>query len=82
ERRDRLRPLKQARERAEAELTRLNKAKSSLEQQLADPALYQEENKARLQDLLLEKGELDRKLTAVEEAWLEAEEKLEAAERS
>ncbi|XSG84249.1 MAG: ABC-F family ATP-binding cassette domain-containing protein [Methylohalobius sp. ZOD2] len=82
ERRDRLRPLKQAREQAEAELTRLNKAKSSLEQRLADPALYQEENKARLQDLLLEKGELDRKLTAVEEAWLEAEENLEAAERS
>ncbi len=80
--RRRLQPLKQAAARAEAEYDRLNALRAELERQLADPDLYQTGDKERLQQLLRRKGELDRHLAEAEHAWLEAEERLEAARRS
>ncbi len=78
-RRESLRPLKKALTEAENEVARLSQAKSDLERKLADPALYQPEAKPTLQQLLLEKADIDRRLALAEEAWVEAEERLENA---
>ncbi len=81
-RRQRLQPLRQALAEAEAAYERLSDERAELEALLADPALYQTDAKARLQELLRRKGELDRRLEAAEAAWLAAEEKLEQARRT
>ena len=72
-----LRPLRQAICEAERKVSQLSEKKRELEQQLADPILYQPEAKPRLQALLLEKAEVDRHLIQAEEEWLEAEERLD-----
>ncbi len=82
QKRRRLQPLKQALARAEAEFDRLSALRAELERELADPSLYQTGDKERLHRLLRRQGELDRRLAEAESAWLEAEEKLEAARRS
>ncbi|BCX89064.1 ATP-binding cassette, subfamily F, member 3 [Methylomarinovum tepidoasis] len=81
-RRQQLQPLKQALEKAEADYERLSAEQAELEAQLADPGLYQEDARERLQTLLKRKGEIDRRLTEAEAAWLAAEEKLEQARRT
>jgi ATP-binding cassette subfamily F protein 3 len=47
-----------------------------LEQQLADPAIYAESEKARLKQTLERKVQVDKALDEAETAWMEAEEKL------
>jgi ATP-binding cassette subfamily F protein 3 len=79
DRRRALRPLQQVQQKAEAALEKLAAAKSHLEEQLAEPDLYQPEAKARLQALLMEKAGLEKALAEAETAWLEASEALEAA---
>jgi ATP-binding cassette subfamily F protein 3 len=79
DRRKLLRPLQQAQQKAEAALERLTAARQRLEEQLADPGLYEADAKARLQSLLLEKAGIDKALAEAETAWLEASEALEAA---
>ena len=51
-----------------------------LEQQLADPLLYDESNKTRLKALLLEKTQIDNALEQAELEWISAEETLQLAE--
>jgi len=77
--RDRLRPLRDEAARREAEAHRLGAAVEALEHRLADPALYCDDGAERLRALLVEKGRLDRERAAAEEAWLEAQEAVEAA---
>jgi ATP-binding cassette subfamily F protein 3 len=79
DRRKLLRPLLQAQQKAEAALEKLTAARQRLEEQLADPGLYEADAKARLQSLLLEKAGIDKALAEAETAWLEASEALEAA---
>ena len=81
-RRESLRPLKKALAEAENEVTKLSQAKADLERQLADPSLYRPDAKHTLQQLLLEKAEIDRRLALAEEAWMEAEERLNDAEQA
>ena len=81
ERRQRLRPLKAAVERWEAAIARLEAQRDALQQQLADPALYEEQNKEQLRALLNEQTLLTKDLVAAEGRWLNASEALEAAER-
>ena len=59
-------------------LERLHLQQTSLEQALADQAIYDESNKEQLKMLLMEKAENDQALAAVEEAWLETSEALES----
>ena len=82
ERRQQLRPFQQALSKAEAQLERLGKARSGVEAELADSAVYEASSKERLQALLLEKARIGRELEEAEAAWLEAGEALEAAENA
>lgn len=51
---------------------------SQLEPQLAEPDIYDAENKAKLKDLLAQQAELQKQASELETQWLEAQEKLEA----
>ncbi|MGZ8217068.1 ATP-binding cassette domain-containing protein [Methylomagnum sp.] len=79
DRRRLLRPLQQTLQKAEATVDKWTAARQGLEQQLADPDLYQAESKARLQKLLLDKAAADKALEEAETTWLEASEALDAA---
>jgi len=81
ERRQRLRPLKAAVERWETAITKLEAQRAELQQQLADPHLYQEQHRERLRVLLNDQALVAKDLTAAEAQWLKAGEALEAAER-
>ena len=52
---------------------------TEINQQLSNSDIYAEKNKQKLQQLLLEKIELDKKHEANELDWLDASEKLEQA---
>ena len=79
--RQRLKPLRDEARRLEARLEHLSERKRSVEGALAEPGLYEECEKERLNELLREQGQLERDLAEAEEAWLESQERLEAAER-
>ncbi len=76
--RQRRRPLVQRLRELEAEMESARASLGALEQELADPGLYQGEENARLQQLLQEQGRLRKELERCEEQWLELQEELEA----
>lgn len=83
EHRQRLRPLRQALQEAEAVLEKLDRERQRIEHALADPALYEtDEKKKLLQSLFREKAALDRRMETAEAAWLEASEALETAQQT
>jgi ATP-binding cassette, subfamily F, member 3 len=83
DRRQALQPLRKKLEKIEAILTELQAEKLALEQQLAQPNLYQDlQQKEHLKDLLIEQGRLAQALTEAEEAWLAATEAIETAEHT
>jgi ATP-binding cassette subfamily F protein 3 len=74
-----LAPLrKQARD-AEALIARLGAERAKLEGKLADPAMYGPAKIAETKAIQIRLGALAREAAAAEQAWLEAEEALEAA---
>lgn len=75
-----LQPLRNKAKQAETQLDKLHQQQSELEQALSEPALYNEESKARLKQLLLKKAALDNECETQELIWMEASEALEAAE--
>ncbi|MDX1607380.1 MAG: ATP-binding cassette domain-containing protein, partial [Candidatus Competibacterales bacterium] len=82
ERRNRLsaerRPLELELRRLEQRLEQLTGERDALEQALAEPALYADDQKSRLQDLLQRQGETRRELDRVEEDWMALQERWEA----
>ena len=82
EQRRQLQPLRKKLQQAEQQVTELAGKQQELEQQLAEPELYNDENKETLKQLLSDKSLLDRALSEAEEAWLLAGEALEAAEEN
>ncbi len=80
-RRNRLRPLKRDVERWESVLEGLNADKSALEQQLADPVVYERQHKERLRAVLADQARLHQQLAHAEEQWLLVSEALEEAAR-
>src|SRR5262249_43835562 len=78
ERRNRLSPLRAEVARCEARLGELERRRQELETELANPDVYGEHAKQRLQELLKSQTQLRRDLHASEEAWLAASEKLDA----
>ncbi len=80
ERRKRLKPLTDALKKAEQQLEQYQQKQSELEQQLADPGLYEAANKDRLKQCLAEKQQLDQALERAEETWMDALEQLENAQ--
>jgi len=77
-----LQPLRKKLKELEKKLDSLSERQQILEQQLADPEIYSNEQKDKLKQLLTEKAEVDRNLAQIEEAWFEAEEAVDAAEQS
>ena len=65
---------------AEAAVEKFHKEQQELEQQLADPAIYADENKEQLKKLLSRKSEVDNALEQAEIDWMTAEENLSQAE--
>ncbi len=70
-------PLKREVKQLEQQVDELEQQRSVLEQRLAEPELYQEDNRMELKVLLQQKGELDRKLESTEERLLACYEVLE-----
>jgi ATP-binding cassette subfamily F protein 3 len=78
EARAQLAPLRKAAQAAEKALADLHKQQAELETRLADPSLYQG-SPAKLTALRQTQADLARGIEAAEQAWLAAEEALEAA---
>jgi len=79
ERRQKHKPLFDALKKAEAAVEKYHNEQPQLEHQLADPAIYDESEKEQLKKLMERKVKVDKALDDAETAWMEAEEKIEAA---
>jgi ATP-binding cassette subfamily F protein 3 len=79
-RREQLKPLTQAVKKCEQAMDKLQSRLHVLEEQLGDMSLYGNDKAEQLQKLLKEQGQVRQELEEVEERWLEASEKLEAAQ--
>jgi len=79
--REKLRPLKKQRDRAEQAMEKVQAELAEVEEALGDAALYTDaERKAELTATLARQGELKSRLEDLEAEWLAAEEALEAME--
>ncbi|MCG8668510.1 MAG: ATP-binding cassette domain-containing protein [Pseudomonadales bacterium] len=78
--RNQLRPLKKECDGLETKLDKLQTTKASLDEQLADNSLYEEQHKTKLSDLLQKQAETQQAINETEEAWMLALEALEALE--
>lgn len=78
EQRHRTQPVRKRVTEAETKLAALQITRAELVKLLADPALYSEENKRKLQDSLLEKANIDKQCDELESEWFLASEELEA----
>ncbi|ROQ18003.1 ATP-binding cassette subfamily F protein 3 [Marinimicrobium koreense] len=76
-RRAQLKPLTDKLKKVERQMDKLNQSLSGIETELADPAIYDAENKQRLQELLKSQGETQAQLDECEEQWLALSEELE-----
>ena len=56
---------------------RLGHQRAALEEALADPAVYRDDARDRLKNLLVDRGRVDRSLVEVEAGWMAAGERLE-----
>jgi ATP-binding cassette subfamily F protein 3 len=62
---------------AEAKLEALQRTRAELDRQLADPEIYNDQNKRKLQACLIEKADVDKQCEAVETEWMLASEELD-----
>ncbi|MBK6740644.1 MAG: ATP-binding cassette domain-containing protein [Haliea sp.] len=75
--RDKLRPLQRQVDKTEAQMNEVHAALQALREQLGDTALYTEQNRQTLADLLKREGELKNRAAALDDAWLEQQQMLE-----
>lgn len=76
--RQQTRPLKQQLDKLDQAMTTLSALLADIEQQLADPALYDNDNKAELTALLKRQGDSRAELEQVESDWMALTEQLDA----
>ena len=69
------RPLKNKADKLEKQLEQLSEKKEAIEAQLADPSIYDDQDK--LKKCLQEQATLSQQMTAIEEEWLDITEQLE-----
>ncbi|WP_039917139.1 ATP-binding cassette domain-containing protein [Cellvibrio mixtus] len=74
-----LKPLTNKLKSLEAQMEKLQTRLADVETQLGDSNIYDEKNKAKLQELVLEQAKLNAQLEEAEENWLLVSEELEAA---
>lgn len=80
ERRAQMQPLKKQLEKEEQILARLTNQLQTLEQQLADPIVYEADKKSELTELLLKQSQLKNELKETELRWLDVQQQLEEFE--
>ncbi len=80
EMRQKLRPFRQAVDKLEQQLDRLQLELAAIEEQLGDTTLYEDSAKLKLKEILDRQAELSRQASNTEEQWLEATETMEAEE--
>ena len=80
ERRAQMQPLKKQLEKEEQILARLTSQLQTLEQQLADPIVYEADKKSELTELLLKQSQLKNELEETELKWLDVQQQLEEFE--
>ncbi|MGB1742927.1 MAG: ATP-binding cassette domain-containing protein, partial [Cycloclasticus sp.] len=76
--RQKLKPLRQALQKAEKQLETLYAKQQQLEEKLADGDLYNQDQKEQLAQLIKEKTQVDQALEETEENWLNAQQALDA----
>ena len=77
EQRKRLQPLRKRVTQAETKLEALQRTRAELDRQLADPEIYNDQNKRKLQACLIEKADVDKQCETVETEWMLASEELD-----
>jgi len=77
ENRKRLKPLLNKLKKSELAVEKYHAEQKELEQQLADPDIYSEDQKEGLKELLAKKVQVDNALEVAETEWMEVEERLE-----
>jgi len=77
EQRQRLQPLKKAVQQLEAAMQALQDELEGIEAELADPAIYEQVNREKMQALSVQRAEISRHLEEKEEDWLVRSEELE-----
>jgi ATP-binding cassette subfamily F protein 3 len=75
----RLKPLRQALQKTEKQLERLQTELAKLQEALADPALYEADQRDRLAAIVKDEGALKAEVEGVEEQWMEQQQALEDA---
>ena len=78
--RQKLSPWRKKQGTLETRMEQLQQQLATVEQNLADPGLYDDQQKVRLKELLAEQAELKRELEDVEAEWLEVSETVESLE--
>ncbi len=78
--RQKLSPWRKKQGTLETRMEQLQQKLATMEQNLADPGLYDDQQKVRLKELLAEQTELKRELEDVEAEWLEVSETVENLE--
>lgn len=78
--RQKLSPWRKKQGTLETRMEQLQQKLATVEQNLADPGLYDDQQKVRLKELLAEQTELKRELEDVEAEWLEVSETVENLE--
>ena len=73
-------PLRKTAQRLERELAVLESDRQKLEAELSDPKFYESSSASVVRDKIAERGQLAARITALEDAWLEAQAEVEAAE--
>ncbi len=81
ERRLKNKPLFDALKNAEVAVEKYHNEQRLLEQQLADPDIYEDSKKEQLKKLMAQKITIDKALDDAEAAWMEAGEKIEALQQ-
>ncbi|MBR7069806.1 MAG: ATP-binding cassette domain-containing protein [Oxalobacter sp.] len=71
-------PLEKRIAQLEKEMEQLNNTLSAIDRQMNDPTLYDFANKDKLKSILAQQAECRKRLSAIEEEWMEKQEALEA----
>jgi len=71
-------PLENRLKKVEAAMAQRSEQKAAIDAALADPAIYEAENKPKLKTLLADQVECSKELEQLEGEWLELQEQLEA----
>jgi len=77
--RQQLKPLTNKLKNLESQMEKLQSKLTDIETQLGDSSIYDDKNKAKLQQLLLDQANIQQQLNEAEENWLLLSEEIEAA---